>query len=308
MPWSPISWPGSVEWLTPDNDDDHWDMIEGQGSLFHVSYSGVTMALIHGGAPDALILSHEPTRPHMRGLPGYAMPSLEALRDTALPIARIANPKAQVVGISVNTAAWGEDEAMSYLEGVEKRMGLPAVDPFRQGAGRWRRAGRVMISVTRDTFRLAQAFTISRGSRTEAQVLTVRVMRRGVTGMGRMRALCALRRDAGQRRGPDRGASRRHLAAGPAGRAAAGGRAQRRRLRAVGLEGETGRHAVWHRLAGLPAPQAGGDRLYPVARHARQHARGGGEARPSPASEDQARHARRHAAARGRARGRAGGR
>jgi uncharacterized NAD-dependent epimerase/dehydratase family protein len=127
---------GSVEWLTPDNDDDHWDMIEGQGSLFHVSYSGVTMALIHGGAPDALILSHEPTRPHMRGLPGYRMPSLEALRDMALPIARIANPKAQVVGISVNTVAMSEDEALSYLESVEKRMGLPTADPFRQGAER----------------------------------------------------------------------------------------------------------------------------------------------------------------------------
>jgi uncharacterized NAD-dependent epimerase/dehydratase family protein len=127
---------GSVEWLTPDNDDDHWDMIEGQGSLFHVSYSGVTMALIHGGAPGALILSHEPTRPHMRGLPGYRMPSLEALRDMALPIARIANPKAQVVGISVNTAAMSEDEALSYLESVEKRMGLPTADPFRQGAER----------------------------------------------------------------------------------------------------------------------------------------------------------------------------
>ena len=71
---------GSVEWLTPDNDDDHWDHIEGQGSLFHVSYSGVTMALIHGGQPDALILSHEPTRAHMRGLPGYKLPSLEAVR------------------------------------------------------------------------------------------------------------------------------------------------------------------------------------------------------------------------------------
>ena len=46
---------GSIEYLTPDNDDDHWDIIEGQGSLFHPSYSGVTMALIHGGQPDALI-------------------------------------------------------------------------------------------------------------------------------------------------------------------------------------------------------------------------------------------------------------
>ena len=127
---------GSVEWLTPDNDADHWDLIEGQGSLFHASFSGVTMALIHGGQPDALILSHEPTRAHMRGLPDYELPSLEALRDMALPLARIVNPAVKVIGVSVNTAAMGEDEAMSYLEGVEKRMGLPTVDPFRQGADR----------------------------------------------------------------------------------------------------------------------------------------------------------------------------
>jgi uncharacterized NAD-dependent epimerase/dehydratase family protein len=127
---------GSVEWLTPDNDDDHWDHIEGQGSLFHVSYSGVTLALIHGGQPDALILSHEPTRTHMRGLPGYTLPSLEALRDTALPLARISNPKAQITGISINTAGLGEDEARTLLESIEKRMGLPTVDPFRQGAAR----------------------------------------------------------------------------------------------------------------------------------------------------------------------------
>lgn len=127
---------GSVEWLTPANDDDHWDLIEGQGSLFHVSYSGVTMALIHGGAPDALILSHEPTREHMRGLPGYPLPTLEQLRDTALPLARVANPNAEVVGISVNTVALGEDEAMRCLSETEKRMGLPACDPFRQGAAR----------------------------------------------------------------------------------------------------------------------------------------------------------------------------
>ena len=124
---------GSVEWLTPDNDTDHWDIIEGQGSLFHVSYSGVTMALIHGGQPDALILSHEPTRDHMRGLPGYALPSLEALRDMALPLARVANPDCKVVGISVNTQHMGEDEARAYLAELEASMGLPATDPFRFG-------------------------------------------------------------------------------------------------------------------------------------------------------------------------------
>ncbi|MCB1354331.1 MAG: DUF1611 domain-containing protein [Rhodobacteraceae bacterium] len=127
---------GSIEWLTPDNDPDHWDLIEGQGSLFHASYSGVTLALVHGGQPDALILCHEPTRPHMRGLPDYKLPSLEALRDLALTMAGIVNPEVYVAGISVNTAAMSEEEAVDYLAGVEARMGLPAVDPFRHGAGR----------------------------------------------------------------------------------------------------------------------------------------------------------------------------
>jgi len=127
---------GSVEWLTPDNDEDHWDIIEGQGSLFHVSFSGVTMALIHGGQPDALILCHEPTRDHMRGLPDYKLPTLEALRDMAMPLSQVANPDVKVVGISVNTQHLTEEEAERYLSGVEARFGLPAVDPFRQGADR----------------------------------------------------------------------------------------------------------------------------------------------------------------------------
>ncbi|NVO57566.1 DUF1611 domain-containing protein [Rhodobacteraceae bacterium B1Z28] len=125
---------GSVEWLTPDNDDDHWDLIEGQGSLFHVSYSGVTMALIHGGQPDALILCHEPTREHMRGLPTYQLPSLETLRDTALSLALVANPDCQVIGISVNTQHMSEDDAGAYLAKLEAEMGLPATDPFRFGS------------------------------------------------------------------------------------------------------------------------------------------------------------------------------
>lgn len=127
---------GAVEWLSPDNDPDHWDLIEGQGSLFHVSYSGVTMALIHGGQPDALILCDEPTRTHMRGLPGYRPPSLEALRDTALAMAHVANPACRVVGVSVNTQAMDEATALRHLAEVEQRMGLPTVDPFRQGAAR----------------------------------------------------------------------------------------------------------------------------------------------------------------------------
>ena len=127
---------GSVEYLTPDNDADHWDVIEGQGSLFHVSYSGVTMALIHGGQPDALIICHEPTRTHMRGLPEYTLPSMEAVRDMALSLAQVANADCKVVGVSINTQHLSEDEAVAYMEKVEAEMGLPTVDPYRHGAER----------------------------------------------------------------------------------------------------------------------------------------------------------------------------
>ena len=127
---------GAVEWLTQANEADHWDLIEGQGSLFHPSYSGVSLALIHGGQPDALILAHEPTRTHMRGLPHYPMPTLEALRDLSLTLARIVNPDVQVAGVAVNTAALGPDEARTCCAGIEARMGLPAIDPVRDGAGR----------------------------------------------------------------------------------------------------------------------------------------------------------------------------
>ncbi|MFE3835925.1 N-acetyltransferase DgcN [Pseudogemmobacter sonorensis] len=127
---------GSVEWLTPDNDAGHWDLIEGQGSLFHVSYSGVTLALIHGGQPDALVVCHEPTRPHMRGLPDYALPTLEQVRDTALALARVVNPACVVAGYAINTQHLPQEEAQALLADVEARLGLPATDPFRFGAAK----------------------------------------------------------------------------------------------------------------------------------------------------------------------------
>lgn len=127
---------GAVEYLTPDNDDDHWDVIEGQGSLCHVSYSGVTMALIHGGQPDALIICHEPTRTHMRGLPSYRLPSIGKIGDLALELAQVANPQCKVVGISINTQHLSDEEATAYCEKIEAEHGLPTVDPYRHGAGR----------------------------------------------------------------------------------------------------------------------------------------------------------------------------
>ena len=128
---------GSIEWLTPDNDPDHWDLIEGQGSLFHASYSGVTLALIHGGQPDALILCHEPTRAaHARPAGLHAADARGAARPVADHGARSSIPTCGSSAISINTAALHEPAALDYLAAVEARMGLPTVDPFRQGAAR----------------------------------------------------------------------------------------------------------------------------------------------------------------------------
>lgn len=127
---------GAIETISPANDADHWDVIEGQGSLFHASYSGVTLGLIHGSQPDALVLCHEPTREHMRGLPDYKQPSIKdciALNET---MARLVNPQAKVVGVSINTSGLDEKAAMEYMDKVETEIGLPVVDPFRQGVAR----------------------------------------------------------------------------------------------------------------------------------------------------------------------------
>ena len=124
---------GAVEWLTPANDADHWDLVEGQGSLFHASFAGVTIGLIHGAQADALVLCHEPTRPHMRGLPDYKLPPLDVCMQRNLEAAQLTNPAAKFVGIAINTAALGADEAEAYLEKVSKEHGLPAIDPVRHG-------------------------------------------------------------------------------------------------------------------------------------------------------------------------------
>ena len=91
------------------------------------------MALIHGGQPDHLILCHEPTRTHMRGLPHYSVPTLEALYEMALPIAKISNPNCKISGICVNTKDLEESKAKALIEEIEGSFQLPTVDPFKHG-------------------------------------------------------------------------------------------------------------------------------------------------------------------------------
>ncbi|MDJ0934113.1 MAG: DUF1611 domain-containing protein [Kiloniellales bacterium] len=124
---------GAVEWLSPANDDDHWDLIEGQGSLFHASFAGVSLGLLHGAQADALVLCHEPTRPHMRGLPDYPLPPLKECLLRNEEAARLTNPAATCVGVAVNTSALDAEAARRLLDETAQTLGLPAVDPVRDG-------------------------------------------------------------------------------------------------------------------------------------------------------------------------------
>jgi len=124
---------GSIEWLAPANDPDHWDVIEGQGSLFHASFAGVSLGLMHGAQADALVLCHEPTRSHMRGLPDYALPGLKDCLEANLAAARLTNPAVVAVGVAVNTSQMAEGTAGGLLRQIEDELGLPATDPFKDG-------------------------------------------------------------------------------------------------------------------------------------------------------------------------------
>ncbi len=127
---------GAVEWLAPEADDDHWDVIEGQGSLLHASYAGVTLGLAHGAQADVLVICHEPTRPHMRGLPEYPMPTIRACMEAQLAACALTNPAVRCIGIAINTSGLDEAAAAEYLRATEAELGLPTVDPVRGGVTR----------------------------------------------------------------------------------------------------------------------------------------------------------------------------
>lgn len=124
---------GATEWLSPANDEDHWDLIEGQGSLFHASFAGVSMGLLHGAQADALVMCHEPGRPHMRGLPHFKLPDIADCIALNERCARLTNPNATVVGLACNTSALSEEEMKRTLGELSDTYGMPAVDPVRTG-------------------------------------------------------------------------------------------------------------------------------------------------------------------------------
>ncbi len=123
---------GAAEWLTPSNAPDHWDVVEGQGSLFHPSFAGVTLGLLHGSQPDAFVVCHEPTRRKMRGVE-HPLPTIQEVIDATIKAGRLTNQAIQCVGIAVNTEALDEAAARDYLTATGKVHRLACVDPIRTG-------------------------------------------------------------------------------------------------------------------------------------------------------------------------------
>lgn len=127
---------GAAEWLSPNNQPDHWDVIEGQGALFHPAYAGVTMGLVHGSQPDALVLCHDPMRTTIDEYPHCPLPTLKSAMDQYLCAARVTNGAARFVGISLNTSRLDDDHRKAVVADLEQQFGLPVIDPIREGAAR----------------------------------------------------------------------------------------------------------------------------------------------------------------------------
>ena len=124
---------GAAELLSPNSDPEHWDVIEGQGSLHHPSYAGVSLALLHGSQPDALVVCHDPTRTMMVGLDNYQVVSLEECISTNLAAARRVNTQVRVVGVCANTSAMNAQQAETWIDSNCDRLGVPVCDPIRNG-------------------------------------------------------------------------------------------------------------------------------------------------------------------------------
>jgi uncharacterized NAD-dependent epimerase/dehydratase family protein len=126
---------GAAEMVSPANDEDHWDVIEGQGSVFHPGYSAVSVGLLVGSQPDAFVVCTEAGRTHIEGWPSFELPSIEAVIERTLDIGRQVNPTIRCVGISANTSKLSEPERTEYLAQLSADYGLPAVDPIALGVG-----------------------------------------------------------------------------------------------------------------------------------------------------------------------------
>ena len=124
---------GAAEMLSPSAAPDHWDIVEGQGSLFHPSYAGVCLGLLHGTQPDVIVMCHAIGRESILGLEHYATPDITEAIALNLTLARRTNPAVRCAGIALNTSRLSASDAHHALSEYSVRFGLPVADPIRGG-------------------------------------------------------------------------------------------------------------------------------------------------------------------------------
>ncbi len=124
---------GAAETLSPDAPDEHWDVIEGQGTLVHPAFAAVSMGLLHGSQPDVFVVCHEPGRKHLVGYPDFPTPAIEEIIELTVRLGRYTNPAIRCAGVAMNTSALSEDAAYRLLAAESDRLGLAVADPVRGG-------------------------------------------------------------------------------------------------------------------------------------------------------------------------------
>ena len=124
---------GAAEALSPDAQPEHWDVIEGQGSLFHPSYAAVSLGLLHGSQPDVFVVCHDPTRSTVLGSPKFDLPTIEEVIDLTTWLGSRTNPVIRCAGLALNTSALDVDEASQAIERYAAVLQLPVADPLRGG-------------------------------------------------------------------------------------------------------------------------------------------------------------------------------
>jgi uncharacterized NAD-dependent epimerase/dehydratase family protein len=111
--------------------------VEGQGALQHPAYSGVTLSLLHGSNPDAMILCHKANTQTIRNYPQVPLPTMNEvvhMYETAASwVRQSGKPRARIIGIAVNTSMLGDADAQAFLAQLHDETGLPVTDPVRYG-------------------------------------------------------------------------------------------------------------------------------------------------------------------------------
>ena len=125
---------GAAEILSPDAAPEHWDVIEGQGSLFHPAYAAVSLGLLHGSQPDVFVVCHLPGRDRVLGYPDYPTPGIPETIDLTVQLGRRTNAAIRCGGVCLNTSRFETAEARELLGRESHRLGLPVADPLRPGA------------------------------------------------------------------------------------------------------------------------------------------------------------------------------